>query len=298
MVDEIVSLFAAVPSGVVVDATLGGGGHASAVLAAHSSLSIVGIDQDEDALEAAKVRLSRYGDRATTRKARFDSIGGQLDLLGHSEISGFLFDLGVSSYQIDAEDRGFSYRFDGPLDMRMDRQSGSSAGEVINEIGMTDLVDLLRYYGDERHAVRVARAIISARPLTTTGELAEVVREAIPARDKRRGDPAKRTFQALRIEVNDELRILRGSIDEALDRLRVGGRGAVLAYHSGEDRIVKDAFRDRVDVDDHKSPIPVTNADFTLLWSGAKKPAKSEIEQNRRASSARLRAIERSGPAK
>lgn len=296
MVDEIVSLFDSVPGGVIVDATLGGGGHSTALLEAHDAVSILGIDRDDDALQKADQRLASYGDRVTTRKSRFDKIGEKLEKLGCEEISGFLFDLGVSSYQIDAAERGFSYRFDGPLDMRMDRSGGRTAGEVVNRSDMADLVDLLRYYGDERHAVRVARAIIANRPMTTTSELAQVVRDAIPASDKRRGDPAKRTFQALRIEVNDELRILRRSIDDVIDRLSVGGRGAVLAYHSGEDRIVKDAFRDRVDVDDHKSPVPISNPEYALLWSGSKKPSKSEVERNPRASSARLRAIERSRP--
>ncbi len=293
MVEEILAIFADVPPGVVVDATLGGAGHAAALLASNPDLAVVGIDQDDEALTAARHQLEPYGERATAVKARFDTLGTKLDELGHAEISGFLFDLGVSSHQIDTGQRGFSYRTDGPLDMRMDQGSGRTAADVVNQASERDLVDILRSYGDEKHAVRIARSIIAQRPVETTAQLADIVRDATPARDKRRGDPSKRTFQALRIEVNNELDILQGALDAALERLCVGGRGAVLAYHSGEDRIVKQVFRDLVDVDDHRSPVPLNNAEFALLWNGSKKPSTGEADENRRAGSARLRAIER-----
>ncbi len=293
MVDEIVALFAPVPGGLVVDATLGGAGHTTTLLDTYEHLSILGLDQDDEALAAASERMAPYGDRAMARKTRFDGLGDQLDDLGYDEISGFLFDLGVSSHQIDQGDRGFSYRTDGPLDMRMDQSSARTAADVVNTLDVGELANILRAYGDEKHARRIAQAIVAARPLTTTHQLAEIVREATPARDRRRGDPSKRTFQALRIEVNDELNILRGALDMAIDRLCVGGRGAVLAYHSGEDRIVKAAFRDRVDVDDHRSPVPVMTSDYALLWNGSKKPTAEEDTANPRARSARLRGIER-----
>jgi len=293
MVDEILSIFDAVPDGVVLDATLGGAGHSVALLERCPHLQVVGLDQDDDALEAARTRLESFGDRARVQKSRFDQLGPQLDDLEHPQISGFLFDLGVSSHQIDTGDRGFSYHTDGPLDMRMDRSAGRTAADVVNTVDERELADILRSYGDEKHAMRIAKAIVAARPVTTTAQLADIVRDATPARDKRRGDPSKRTFQALRIEVNDELNILESALDAALDRLCVGGRGAVLAYHSGEDRIVKQTFRNRVDVDDHRSPVPLNNEEFVLLWNGSKKPREDENDRNRRATSARLRAIER-----
>lgn len=293
MVEEILSIFDDVPDGVVLDATLGGAGHAVALLERRPELSVVGLDQDDEALAAARKRLEPFGERAQAQKCRFDQLGSQLDALGHDEISGFLFDLGVSSHQIDTGERGFSYRNDGPLDMRMDQSAGRTAADVVNTVDERELADILRSYGDEKHAMRIAKAIIAARPVTTTTQLADIVREATPARDKRRGDPSKRTFQALRIEVNQELSILEGALESALDRLCVGGRGAVLAYHSGEDRIVKAVFRDRVDVDDHRSPVPLNNEEFSLLWNGSKKPRDDENSSNRRATSARLRGIER-----
>lgn len=293
MVDEILSIFDEVPAGVVLDATLGGAGHAVALLDRRPELQLVGLDQDDEALAAARTRLAPFGDRAHTEKARFDQLGTHLDDMGHHEISGFLFDLGVSSHQIDMSERGFSYRSDGPLDMRMDQRGGRTAADVVNTVDERELADILRSYGDEKHALRIAKAIVAARPLSTTTQLAEIVREATPARDRRRGDPSKRTFQALRIEVNDELNILEGALDDALDRLCVGGRGAVLAYHSGEDRIVKRAFRNRVDVDDLRLPVPLDNEEFSLLWNGSRKPTEDENSLNRRAASARLRGIER-----
>ncbi len=293
MVDEILSIFDDVPPGVVLDATLGGAGHSVALLERRPELGIVGLDQDDDALVAARARLEPFGDRAQAQKCRFDQLGAELDKLGHDQISGFLFDLGVSSHQIDTGERGFSYRTDGPLDMRMDQSAGRTAADVVNIVDDRELADILRNYGDEKHAMRIAKAIVAARPVTTTSQLADIVRDATPARDKRRGDPSKRTFQALRIEVNEELSILESALDAALDRLCVGGRGAVLAYHSGEDRIVKQTFRARVDVDDHRSPVPLNNEEFSLLWNGSKKPRDDENNENRRATSARLRGIER-----
>ena len=242
MVAEILEVFAPVPAGVVVDATLGGAGHSRAILDARDDLSIVGLDQDQDALQAAAANLAGYGERATLVHCRFDDIGAQLRRLGHEEISGFLFDLGVSSPQIDRPERGFSYRFDGPLDMRMNASADLTAEDVVNTYAEHELARVLRDLGDEKNARLIAKAIVASRPLNRTAVLADVVREATPARDRRRGDPAKRTFQALRIEVNRELDILPSAIDQAIEHLTVGGRGAVLAYHSGEDRIVKDCF--------------------------------------------------------
>ena len=244
MVDEIVDLFADVPAGTVVDATLGGAGHSRAILDAHAHLRVAGLDQDPDAVEVATERLAPYGDRASVTHVRFDRMTTAVHDLGLEAVSGVLFDLGVSSPQLDRGERGFSHRFDAPLDMRMDTTAGRSAADVVNGYDETTLARVLRELGDERYAGRIAKAIVANRPVTTTAQLAEIVRDAIPAPARRTGGhPAKRSFQAVRIEVNAELDILPGAIDQAIDLLAPGGRCVVLAYHSGEDRIVKERFR-------------------------------------------------------
>jgi 16S rRNA (cytosine1402-N4)-methyltransferase len=298
MVDKVVELLEPVPPGVLVDATVGGGGHAGALLAAHDHLRLVGIDQDDEALAAAARALARFGDRVVLRQARFDGLTALLEGLGHERVSAVLFDLGVSSPQFDRSARGFSYRHEGPLDMRMNRNQARTADDVVNTYSEADLEGVLRRYGDERYARRVARAIVNARPVSTTVELADVVRDAIPAPARRRGGhPARRTFQALRIEVNEELAILAPSIDAAIDLLVPGGRAAVLAYHSGEDRIVKDRFREAETGGCTCPPeLPCqcgAVAKVRLLRRGAWKPGPDEVAANPRASSARLRAVER-----
>jgi len=295
MVREIEAIFGEVPPGVVVDATLGGGGHAAAVLGTHHHLSVIGLDQDGTALEAAAARLQPFGDRVTLRRARFDQMREVVGELDASTIVGVLFDLGVSSPQLDRGDRGFSYRHDGPLDMRMDQRQSKTADDVVNGYDEAELVRVLRDYGDERFAARIARAIVAARPIGSTAQLADVVRDAIPAGARRRGGhPAKRTFQALRIDVNEELTILGETIDDAIDLLVPDGRIAVLAYHSGEDRIVKSRL---VEAETGGCVCPpdlpcVCGAQpkVKLLRRGARKPSAEEIEANPRAESARLRA--------
>jgi 16S rRNA (cytosine1402-N4)-methyltransferase len=298
MVDEIVAAFAPVPPGVLADCTVGGGGHAAAVLAARPDLQLVGLDRDDTALAAAAETLAPFGDRVTLRRARFDELIPTLEALGHDHAAAVLFDLGVSSPQLDVAERGFSYRHDGPLDMRMDRRQQRTAADVVNGYDEADLARVLRTYGDERFATRIARAIVAARPLHTTGELAEVVRGAIPAAARRHGGhPATRTFQAVRIEVNDELAILADSIDQAIDFLAPGGRCAVLSYHSGEDRLVKERFRHHstggVDVPPGL-PLPDdVHPAVRLVRAVRKKPAADEAATNPRAASARLRIVER-----
>jgi 16S rRNA (cytosine1402-N4)-methyltransferase len=298
MVDEVVDVFRPVPEGVIVDATVGAGGHSAAILAARPDLSVIGLDRDEDALTEAATATAPFGARATLVHARFDTLAGAVRDLGHERVSGVLFDLGVSSMQLDRPDRGFSYRGDGPLDMRMDRTQPFSAADVVNEYRFEPLAELIARFGGERFAARIARAIVDARPLATTGELAEVVRDAIPAPARRRGGhPARRTFQAIRIEVNAELAVLPRALDQALDLLVPGGRAAVLAYHSGEDRLVKAKF---VFAETGGCACPpglpcVCGAvpDVRLLWRGVHKPAAAEVAANRRAESARLRAVEK-----
>jgi len=298
MLDSVVELFRPVPAGVIVDATIGGGGHARAVLEAHPQSRLVGIDRDAAAIEAAGAALAGFGGRVTLRQARFDGLGGVLDELGMDGVSGVLFDLGVSSPQFDQAERGFSYRVDAPLDMRMDRRQPLTAADVVNEYGVEDLTRLFRANGEGRFAHRIARAIVAARPVTTTGRLADVVRDAIPAATRRTGGhPARRVFQALRIEVNRELEILPRAIDDAIDRLVPGGRIVVLAYHSGEDRIVKDRLLDAATGGCTCPPgLPCVCGAVPrvrLLNRGARKPSPAEVTRNPRAEAARLRAAER-----
>jgi 16S rRNA (cytosine1402-N4)-methyltransferase len=313
--DEVVAAFAPVPPGWVVDGTLGGAGHATAILEAHPHLSVLGLDRDPLAVQVASERLARFGHRAVVVHTRFDRIADAMGLLRRHRtdadtaedeptgLSGVLLDLGVSSPQLDRGDRGFSYRQVGPLDMRMDPTAGRSAADVVNEADEAELARILRQFGDERHAGRIARAIVAARPLTTTAELAEVVRDAIPAAARRTGGhPATRTFQALRIEVNDELEQLEAVLGDALDLLVPGGRLAVITYHSGEDRIVARRFRDAA-ADDCVCP-PGSGAcrcggapAVRLVPRKAVTPSEDELATNPRARSARLRVAESLGEA-
>jgi 16S rRNA (cytosine1402-N4)-methyltransferase len=300
MCDEIVTAFGAVPPGTVVDATLGGGGHSEALLDSRPDIAIVGIDQDLAALAAATERLQRFGNRLRVSHRRFDEFSAVLVEHGLDEISGALFDLGVSSPQLDRGVRGFSYRHDGPLDMRMNTTQTWSAADVVNGYGEEQLASLLRRYGDERFATRIAAAICRARPIETTTELAEVVAEAIPAAARRTGGhPARRSFQAIRIEVNNELAVLPSALDRAVDVTVPGGRVAVLSYHSGEDRIVKERFAVAAGACDCPDGLPCACGavqTVRIVRTVPKRPAASEQEHNRRASSARLRVVERIEP--
>jgi 16S rRNA (cytosine1402-N4)-methyltransferase len=301
---EIVEAFAPVPAGVVLDGTVGGAGHAAALLGAHSHLRLIGLDRDPDAVEAATAALVPFGSRATVVRARFDTFADVLDDLGIATLSGALLDLGVSSPQLDRAERGFSYRGDGPLDMRMDPAGPQRAADVVNGWTARDLAALFMDNGEGRFGRRIANAVVAARPITTTVRLAEVVRDAIPAATRRTGGhPARRVFQALRIAVNEELDVLPGTLDGLIGRLGPGGRLAVLAYHSGEDRIVKDRFRHAATGGCICPPgLPcVCGATPTvrLVGRGARRPGADEVARNRRAESARLRIVERlpEGPA-
>jgi 16S rRNA (cytosine1402-N4)-methyltransferase len=297
MLEEIVELLSPAPEGVYLDATLGGAGHAAALLDASPQLSLVGIDQDPQAVEAAGAALSRFGSRVTIVRSRFDRAGDVLDSLGVEQLSAALFDLGVSSPQLDRAERGFSYRTAAPLDMRMDPSGPVSAADVVNGWSEADLIHLFRQHGEARFAGRIARRIVAARPIETTTELAEVVRAAIPAAARRTGGhPARRVFQAVRVAVNEELAILPEALDTVLGRMARGGRCAVLAYHSGEDRIVKDRFRHAVTGGCICPPgLPCVcgaQPSARLLTRGARRPSPAEVALNHRAESARLRAVE------
>ncbi|MCY3910954.1 MAG: 16S rRNA (cytosine(1402)-N(4))-methyltransferase RsmH [bacterium] len=296
MVTEVVEHLSAVPSGAILDATVGGGGHARALLNARPDLSLIGLDRDPSAVEAATTFLAGRG--ATICHASFGQLGDVLDSLGVSSIVGSLFDFGVSSPQLDRPERGFSYRQDGPLDMRMDCHQELSADQVVNTWSTDKLAGVLRSYGDERYANRVAAAIASARPIGSTTALAEVVRDAIPAPARRRGGhPAKRTFQAIRIAVNDELNQIEPALETVIDRMAPEGRGVVLSYHSGEDRIVKQVLRRRAGLTDESRfrglPRAANQAPpaIELVPRGSRRPSPAEVADNPRASSARFRAF-------
>ena len=297
MLAEVLEIFEPVPAGPVVDATVGGGGHAEALLERVPQISLIGLDRDADAIAAAQDRLERFGERARLVHARFDHLAEVTDRLEVGPLSGVLFDLGVSSHQFDRPERGFSYRSAAPLDMRMDRSQALSAADVVNTYDERRLALVLRRYGDEPQAGRIARAIVRHRPVADTGELAEIVRGAIPAALRRHGrHPARRTFQAIRIEVNGELEVLPPALDAALDATAPHGRVTVLAYHSGEDRLVKTRFRHAVSGGCTCPPrLPCVcgaRGRARLLTHGARRPSGDEIAANPRAEAARMRALE------
>jgi 16S rRNA (cytosine1402-N4)-methyltransferase len=301
--DRVVALLspALEPDGaVLVDATLGRAGHASALLAQHPRLALIGIDADATAIDESGLRLAAFGDRVTLVQARYDDLPEILARLGRPTVQGILLDLGVSSPQLDDRERGFAYSYDAPLDMRMDASGPLTAADVVNTYPADRLAAVLREYGEERFARRIADALVRERgqaPVTSTLRLAQIVRDSIPAPARRTGgNPAKRTFQALRIEVNGELEALRAVLPPALDALAVGGRIAVLAYHSLEDRAVKQALAQRtVDTTPPGLPVPLPGSapQFRLLTRGAEQPDGAELAANPRAASARLRAAQR-----
>jgi len=300
MVDEVVEAFRPVPDGLLVDATVGGGGHTRAVLEARSGMRAVGIDRDPAALRAAGEALASMGDRVRLVQARFDALGEIV--AGDADVTAVLFDLGVSSPQLDEPSRGFSYREAGPLDMRMGEGQDRTAADVVNTYPPERLAALFRANGETRFAMRIARALVAARPVEDTATLAEIVRSAIPAAARRHGGhPARRVFQAIRIEVNSELDALAAALPVALDVLAPGGRLAVISYHSGEDRIVKAAFTNAATGGCTCPPgLPCVCGAVVvhrLVFRGSRGPNAAEVAANHRAESARLRVIERTGPA-
>lgn len=285
---------------VVVDATLGLGGHTEALLKKFPNLIVIGIDRDKDAIALATTRLAVFGDRFKSVHAVYDQIQECIEEFGYKKVDGILFDLGVSSMQLDEVERGFSYANDAPLDMRMDRSQGRTAADIVNFAGRDELITILRKFGEERFAPRIVDAIIRQRAIArmdSTAELAALVKENIPAATRRTGgNPAKRTFQALRIAVNDELGVLTKAIPASLDALVVGGRLVVMSFQSLEDRIVKEFF---VEASKSRTPrelpveIPELAAKFMLVVRGSETPSDAELAENPRSQSVRLRAIER-----
>lgn len=299
LASEVVEVFEPLVSGVVVDATFGGGGHTRRLLEEMpEEIRIVGIDRDPEALANAADMDER---RVTVLNGNFGDIERLLGEAGVAAPVGFLFDLGVSSHQLDQGRRGFSYRQDGPLDMRMGPESALTADAIVNHWEAADIGRILRRFGEEKAATRIAHAIVAARPITSTTHLAEVVADAMPAALRRRGHPARRTFQAIRIAVNDELAALAGGLDAALDLLAPGGRCAVISYHSLEDRIVKRRFADGARGCTCPPNLPVCVCEGTqelrILTRHPVEPSEDEVAVNPRARSARLRAVEKSGVA-
>jgi 16S rRNA (cytosine1402-N4)-methyltransferase len=285
---------------VIIDATLGLGGHTEALLQRFGNLTVIGIDRDLQAIAKAELRLAPFGERFKSVHSIFDDISEIVNGFGFAQVNGVLFDLGVSSMQLDQEARGFSYSHDAPLDMRMDQSTGITAGDIVNTFEPGEIVRILRVYGEEKFATRIVENIVKARaitPLNSTVALATLVKESIPAATRRTGgNPAKRTFQALRIAVNDELGAIERAIPQALARIVVGGRVVVMSFQSLEDRIVKEIFSE---ASTSKSPrelpieLPEYAAKFKLVFNSSEKPSAIEIEENSRAASVRLRAIER-----
>ncbi|MEU7768482.1 16S rRNA (cytosine(1402)-N(4))-methyltransferase RsmH [Nocardia sp. NPDC049190] len=291
------------PGAVYVDATLGLGGHAEHFLRSYPNLHLVGLDRDTTALKLAGERLAPFADRITLVHTRYDGIAAALTQAGLSatgSVSAILMDLGVSSMQLDETDRGFAYSVDAPLDMRMDPTTGPTAADVLNTYSHGDLARVLKTYGDERFAGRIAAEVVRRRklkPFTTSGELVELLYATIPAATRRTGGhPAKRTFQALRVEVNRELDSLRDALPAALAALRVGGRVVVMSYQSLEDKVVKQALAPRAmsrTPVDLPVELPGMGPEFRMLTRGAEKATEQEIEENPRAAPVRMRAAER-----
>ncbi|PVG82795.1 16S rRNA (cytosine(1402)-N(4))-methyltransferase [Nocardioides gansuensis] len=303
LLDRVVALLQpalAHEGAVMVDCTLGLGGHTEAVLERCGLARVIGIDRDPQALALASERLAPFGERFTAVHAVYDEIADVIAEQGLESVDAVLFDLGVSSMQLDLRERGFAYAEDAPLDMRMDRTTGPTAADILNTYSAAELTRVLRDYGEEKFARKIAAAIVRQRevePFTTSGRLVELLYAEIPAPARRTGGhPAKRTFQALRMEVNDELAVLRRAIPAAIDAISVGGRVVVESYHSLEDRLVKRAFAEasRLDVP-HDLPFVPEGAEpaLRLVTRGAEQADQHEIEQNPRAASVRLRAIER-----
>lgn len=302
LLEESIDALQIKPDGIYVDGTLGGGGHSYEICTHLSDKGrLIGIDQDEAAIEAATRRLERFKDRVTIVRSNYCNIKRELDRLGIASVDGVILDLGVSSYQFDEASRGFTYREDAPLDMRMDQRQTLSAKEVVNEYSEMELYHIIRDYGEEKFAKNIAKHIVSARnqkALETTGELIHVIKAAIPAKVRAvGGHPAKRTFQAIRIEVNRELEVLENSLGDMIDLLNDGGRICVITFHSLEDRIVKNKFRECENPCTCPKEFPVCvcgkKSKGKVITRKPVIPSQEELEDNSRAKSSKLRVFER-----
>ena len=307
LLDKVITFLQPGPGGIYIDGTVGAGGHATAILkASEPDGQLFGLDQDQQALEIAQRNLAEFGDRVHLLHANFDQLS---QLASHDQLpsaDGILLDLGVSSMQLDQPERGFSFQVDGPLDMRMDITGGDTAADLVNRLGETELADLIYQYGEERYSRRIARAIIKARPIQRTGQLAEIVQKAVPfsggkgkSRRQTKIHPATRTFQALRIAVNDELGALERTLPQAIELLKPSGRLAVISFHSLEDRIVKQYFRreaqDCICPPDQPVCTCRHKATIRIITKRPTMPSLAEVNANPRARSAKLRVVESVG---
>lgn len=302
LLEETIDGLAVKPDGIYVDATLGGGGHAFEVCSRlNGNGRFIGIDQDAAAIEAAGERLKDFGEKVTIIRSNYRELKSVLRSIGVEKVDGIVLDLGVSSYQLDTAERGFSYREDAPLDMRMDRRQKMTARDIVNDYSEMDLYRVIRDYGEDKFAKNIARHIVAERakrPIETTGQLVEIIRHAIPMKyQKKSGHPAKRTFQAIRIELNRELEVLRNSLDDMIDLLNPGGRLCIITFHSLEDRIVKSAFKKNEDPCTCPKDFPVCVCGKVSKGSIVTKkpilPGEEEMEENSRSKSAKLRIFER-----
>ena len=302
LLEETIRNLKVTPDGIYVDGTLGGGGHAYEVCRQLSAKgSLIGIDQDEAAIEAAGERLQEFGDRVTIIRSNYCNMKKELQKIGISSVDGIVLDLGVSSYQLDNAERGFTYREDVPLDMRMDRRGSRTARDIVNTYTENELYRVLRDYGEEKFAKKIARNICTARsekPIETTGELIELIKQSIPMKMRAvGGHPAKKTFQAIRIELNQELEVLRNSLDDMIELLNDGGRICIITFHSLEDRIVKTIFRRNENPCTCPPDFPVCVCGKTSMGRVITRkpilPDEEEIAVNKRSKSAKLRVFER-----
>ena len=303
LLEETVNGLNIKPDGIYVDGTLGGGGHAYEVCKQLSNKGrFIGIDQDEAAIEAASARLSDFGERVTIVRSNYCDMKLQLQKLGIDKVDGIVLDLGVSSYQLDTAERGFSYRVDAPLDMRMDRRQKMTAKDIVNDYSEMDLFRIIRDYGEDKFAKNIAKHIVMERekgPIETTGQLIDIIKRAIPMKfQKTAGHPAKRTFQAIRIELNRELEVLRDSLDDMIEMLNEGGRICIITFHSLEDRLVKGIFKKNENPCTCPSHFPVcvcgNVSKGTVITRKPILPGEEELEENSRSKSAKLRIFERS----
>lgn len=300
MLDETIEELKVKPDGIYVDGTLGGGGHAYQVCRRLKTGRFIGIDQDDAAIQAAGERLQPFGDLVTIVRSNYRNMKAVLEEYGVCRVDGILLDLGVSSHQLDTEDRGFSYRYDAPLDMRMDRRQGLSAKEIVNGYSEMELYRIIRDYGEDKFAKNIAKHIVKARaqkPIETTFELNEIIKAAIPAKMRKDGHPSKQTFQAIRIECNRELEVLRESLDEFIELLNPGGRLCIITFHSLEDRMVKVAFKKNESPCTCPPEFPVCVCGKVSKGSVVTRkpilPSAKELEENSRSKSAKLRVFEK-----
>ncbi|MCQ2494050.1 MAG: 16S rRNA (cytosine(1402)-N(4))-methyltransferase RsmH [Lachnospiraceae bacterium] len=300
MLNETIEQLNIKPEGIYLDGTLGGAGHSSVIAGKLTTGHLYGVDQDEAAIKAASERLEAFGDRVTVIRNNYCNAVSELEERGVKEVDGILLDLGVSSYQLDTEDRGFSYRYDAPLDMRMDQRQALTASDIVNGYSENELFRIIRDYGEDKFAKNIAKHIAAARkqnPIRTTFELNEIIKAAIPAKMRQNGHPSKQTFQALRIECNQELRVLEESLDKMIGMLADGGRFCIITFHSLEDRIVKSAFKKNENPCECPPEFPVCvcgkKSQGRVITRKPIIPTDKELEENSRSKSAKLRVFEK-----